>query len=401
MKILYVATGNGLNPAIGGSLGRSIEIASRLKRAGQEIYFLTTSGGFRACRDKGLDARYYLLPAALFRKEEQGMGDRMLAYIISTTAAFWKIRRLPACDIVYSDSDYFCDVIPAILYKLNKKAKWAAISHHRITTAGGKTGLNLINRLSSGLQRWSYSLFKKYADGVLVCDSAMGEEIAACLTAIGIPPVDIHRVTNGADLKYIQQLPPQKKTYDACFVGGLRPNKGIYDIVPIWAKVAEKKPGALLVVAGGGMKEYEGDIRRRVRKSGLEENIRLLGPVPHPEGIKTMQRSRIFISPSYQEGFGTAVCEALACGLQVVAYDLPVYRSCFGKAITTVPVGDVDGFAAAVTRLCADGNEGDLLNREGLKVAAGYDWDKVAEEELGIFREIAAGRTRRGRGAES
>lgn len=389
MKILYIANGNGLNPAIGGSLGRSIEIASRLKKMGHEIYFLTTLGGYKACRTMSLDVHYYLLPASIFKRKETGLFDRAFAYIISTLSAFWIVPRLPKYDLVYSDSDYFCDVIPAVVYKKIKKAKWVAMTHHKIEVSKKKTRDFIISYLSSQLQLFSYFLFKKFADGIFVYKSHMGQAIVNYLVSKGVSPSKVYKVTNGVDLRFIQQVAVEEKIYDACFVGGLRPSKGIYDIVPIWKRVLEKRKDAVLVVVGGGLKEYENEIKSHIQKDGLNSQIKMVGAKSHEETIKIMKQSRVFISPSHEEGWGTAICEALACGLPVIAYDLFVYKGIFDNLIITVPLTNIQLFADAILHSFSKENLLKMKIEEKREVIASqYSWDKIADREAELFKEI-------------
>lgn len=72
-----------------------------------------------------------------------------------------------------------------------------------------------------------------------------------------------------------------------------------------------------------------------------------------PEDIASLYRSAAehggaFLSTSLMESFGYAVREALACGLRVVAYSLPVFKSVSNTNLTLVPIGDVHGMSAAI-----------------------------------------------------
>lgn len=388
MKILYIANGNGLNPDIGGSLCRSIEIAKRLKELGCQIHFLTTVGGYRACQNKKLDAYYHILSASILKKEESGLTDRVLAYIISTTAAFWVVPRLPKCDVVYSDSDYFCDTVPAVLYKKKNNSVWVAMTHHR-TKISRKSFRDLFISFFSFLaQLFSYFIFKKYSDLVFTYRSDMGKQIKEYLIKKGIPASHVKHVTNGVDLNFIQTIPERKKIYDACFVGGLRPNKGIYDIVPIWKEIVRRKKKALLILVGGGVKEYESYLRKQIKKEDLSSQVKMVGAKSHDKTIEIIKQSKIFISPSYEEGWGTAICEAMACKVPVVAYNLPVYRTVFEDSIKVVPLGAVSDFADAVLYYL---NNHDLCIKSGLKgynITLKYDWDKVAGDEFKLFNQV-------------
>ena len=190
------------------------------------------------------------------------------------------------------------------------------------------------------------------------------------------------------DLEFINSIKKQIKIYDACFIGGLRPSKGIYHIVPIWKKVVEKKKDALLIIVGGGLKDYEDELRSQINKEGLESNIKMLGAKNHDETLNILAKSKIFFSTSNEEGWGIAISEALAFGLPVVAWDLPVYRTLFPKGVVKVPIGDVQQFSESVLDLLADKNNYEKVSKNSREIVSAYDWDDIAIREMGLFQTI-------------
>jgi len=385
MKVAIIANGNGLNPSIGGSLKRTIEIAKRFRKMGHEVHFLTTIGGYKACQSEKLNAYYYIFPASILKKEERHIFDRILAYLISTMSFFLRLRNLPKCDVVCTDSDYFCDTLPAMMYKRINNAQWVAISHHLISISWLNTRDFIVTFLSKALQLFSFLLFKGYADKVLVYNSEAGDKIKNQLTKIGIPHHKIFYVNNGVDIELIDSIKPLNVKFDACFIGGLRPSKGLYDIVPIWEKVTLKIK-AKLVVVGGGLPEYENYLKEQIKVKKLNNYILLVGAKSHEEAIKILKASKIFFFPSHEEGWGIVICEALACKKPIVAYDLPVYKRPFGDSIFYVPRWNVTAFAEKVIEVLKQGNL-DEIGEKNYNVALKYSWDRIAEEELNIINK--------------
>lgn len=390
IKIMYIANGNGLSDKIGGSLRRSIEIAKRLQQKGCEIHFLTTIGGYKVCTREGLKAKYYILPASIWKKKENSLMDRLWSYIITTITAFFRVSKLPRCNIVYSDSDYFCDTIPAVLYKKTSGVLWIAMTHHRIEVTKKRFRDFVISFLSSKVQSFSYILFKMYADKILVLRTDMGNIIRNCLISKGASLNKIEFTKNGVNLEILSSVDVQKK-YDACFLGGLRPNKGLYDIVPIWKEVCKKRKDATLLLIGYIDHVYKKDLEKEINKNNLNKNIRILGFLEEKEKIRNLKMSKVFVFPSHEEGFGIAVLEAMACGLPVVVYDLPVYRI-YGENVLRVPVGDINQFAEAVIRLLDDEDLRNNLALECQKFIQKYDWNKVVEEDLKVLKSIMGGK---------
>jgi|Deesub1362B_J571_1020462.scaffolds.fasta_scaffold00505_8 glycosyltransferase involved in cell wall biosynthesis len=385
LKILYIVNGNGLSDKLGGSLRRTIEIAKKFKEKGIETYILTTMGGFKACKKFGMNANYYILPSHIWKNKEDTIFDRIISYLISTLFSFIFIPKLPKVDVVYTDSDYFCDIIPALLYKIKyKNTKWIAMIHHKISVKKNTPFSFVTTCLSSILQKLDWLIIKKFADNVFLLKTDMGKKIAKELNV----PEKISFVLNGVDLNIIGSIKVKDKTYDACFLGGLRPNKGLYDIVPIWREVCKYKSDAKLIIIGHIDPVYKRYLEKEIKKYNLEKNIISIGFVKEDDKIKYMKRSRVFIFPSHEEGFGMAILEAMACELPVVAFDLPTYDDIFKKGLIKISNKDIIIFANIIIELLKNENKRIMLAKDAKKFVREYDWYKIAEREKRIIKML-------------
>ena len=95
-----------------------------------------------------------------------------------------------------------------------------------------------------------------------------------------------------------------------------------------------------------------------------------------------MSGARLFLAPSYEEGWGIAVAEALASGLPVVGYRLPILDEVFGSAYEGVAVGDVKALATAMQRLLEDDEAAAKASATARAAVARYDLATIASEEL-------------------
>jgi glycosyltransferase involved in cell wall biosynthesis len=73
-------------------------------------------------------------------------------------------------------------------------------------------------------------------------------------------------------------------------------------------------------------------------------NIQLAGFISEEEKIVLLKKSACFFFPSYEEGWGIALAEALYCECRCLCYQLPHYQSIFDDFPAYVRLGDPEDF---------------------------------------------------------
>jgi glycosyltransferase involved in cell wall biosynthesis len=95
------------------------------------------------------------------------------------------------------------------------------------------------------------------------------------------------------------------------------------------------------------------------------------------------------IVPSYWEGFGWPVVEALACGAPTVISSCePLLEAAAGAALSA-PADDPAAHAAAVERIWASASLREELRQRGFERARSLTWDRTAAEYSALYRRIA------------
>ena len=159
---------------------------------------------------------------------------------------------------------------------------------------------------------------------------------------------------------------------------GVRPNKGLHDIIPIWERVQKLRPGTTLTLMGGMSGEAEVVKEIAARKLPITVFKPANGFLPAADYYAKIKEAKILFAPSHEEGWGIAVCEAMAAGLPVVAYDLPAYQKIYRSAYKAIPCYDFDAFAKAIVQALDDPSEFARLQSLGTACAAQYDWNAIA-----------------------
>lgn len=387
MQVVWLLNGCGLEAgSITGSPIRFQAISSRWQRLekGPEQTLVTTSGGQQMLRNMACELPIVRLPASFMLKREPFKAFRLWSYLVTAGAAMLRPRRLPQGDCAITVSDYFCDIVPALLMKRRQPGlRWIAWIHHKELAPSERPGNRLVNEVTWRLQAWSFRRIARHADQAWVYDSDAGDEIARKLQALGMAKERICKMRNGIDLSEIRRVAEPLKRVDAVMIG-VRPNKGAFDIVPVWKEVQRLRPGTTLRLMGGMAGESE--VTEQLKREGLDAVVEVFKPdggwLPAERFFAKVKEARLLFAPSHEEGWGIALCEAMACGLPVVAYDLPVYRRVYGEALATIQEGDHRAFAETLCRVLDDAAEFTRLAEGGQRCAAKYDWDEVAQEDL-------------------
>ena len=386
-SILWILNGCGLEGrGITGGPVRFHEVSKRFAADGRVQHLLTTPGGKTMQTTLGCQLPMTVVPASLLLRSEPCRPFRFWSYLV--TSILWRFRasKLPKSDVLITVSDYFCDIIPALALKRRTGAKWIAWIHHCETDPKERPGNRLVNELTYRMQRWSFKRIAAHADSAWINDTLAGDEIERRLLALGMPKSRIRRMQNGIDLSAIQSATPIEQSNnpnnqtipsDAVMIG-VRPNKGLHDIIPIWQMVNKLRPGTTLTLMGGMSGEAE--VVKEIER--LKLPITVFKPengfLPAADYYAKIKEAKILFAPSHEEGWGIAVCEAMAAGLPVIAYDLPAYRKIYPGAYAAVPCFDQAMFAHAVARILNDPAEYDRLQNLGRICASQYDWNAIA-----------------------
>jgi glycosyltransferase involved in cell wall biosynthesis len=159
-------------------------------------------------------------------------------------------------------------------------------------------------------------------------------------------------------------------------VGTLEPRKNLGRLVDAFQRAALN--GTRLLVTGqrgwGNVEPVGG-------------NVQWLGFVPDEELARLYRGARCVAYVSAYEGFGLPVLEAMACGAPVVTASTGATREVAGEAAVLVDPEDDDAIAAGLVEAI---DRADELRERGLQRARAFDWKRVAQQTVDVYREVAA-----------
>ena len=164
---------------------------------------------------------------------------------------------------------------------------------------------------------------------------------------------------NFPNLRYFPEPQMVEKKFDLVYRGGLSERAGTFVLLKAMRLLKERgTPVRLLMFGYADNKQTEQMVRDSVLSMGIEKLVTLQGVIPHDDMAATLCQARIAVCPlqripKFLNNIPVKVFESWACGLPVIATDLPPIRPFFGATPygALVKPGDAYGLANAVARM--------------------------------------------------
>jgi glycosyltransferase involved in cell wall biosynthesis len=173
-------------------------------------------------------------------------------------------------------------------------------------------------------------------------------------------------------------------------VGDLQPRKNQIGLIRAFARLVRAYPQLKHNLVLAGKETWFADrVHQAARESGVADRIQFFGFVSDPDLLQLYNACDLFVFPSFYEGFGLPVLEAMACGRAVVCSSTSALPEVVdGAAILCDPYA-VDEIVRAIADLLLDSELRGRMERLGSQRAAHFSWQRTAQRTLEVFHEVA------------
>ena len=332
-------------PTYGGSGVVATELGIELAARGHEVHFITYRQPFRLTgRERGIS--YHEVPVPSYPLFEYPPYDLALATRMSEVGEYYELDLLHVHYAIPHS-------VSALLARQMLAARGRKLPF--VTTLHG-TDITLVGQDRSYLPVTRFAI--EESDGVTAISAYLRDETEREF-GVGRPIEVVPNFVN-CDL-YVPLGVEERAAGRARFapshsklllhLSNFRPVKRVRDVVEVFARVANELDAHLLMVGDGPERS---NAEYRVHELGLQGRVHFLGK--QDEVHRLLPLADLMLMPSQLEAFGLAALEAAACRVPTIATRQGGVPELITDGVNgrLLPVGDVEGMAAAAVSLLQD-----------------------------------------------
>ncbi|HVT92458.1 MAG TPA: glycosyltransferase family 1 protein [Bryobacteraceae bacterium] len=202
-----------------------------------------------------------------------------------------------------------------------------------------------------------------------------------------IDPERIETIHSGVPSAYFDAAPaPAAKPY-VLFVGTIEPRKNIETLLDAWMalKPSLRQEYDLLLAGPTGWRSES----TMARLAGGLPGVRHAGYVPEKDLPGLTAGATVFAYPSFYEGFGFPVAQAMAARVPVLTSSTSCLPEIAGEGALFADPRSVSGIASALDRMLTSPSLREDLARKGRSRAEHYRWERCASESIQFFERAA------------
>ncbi|MDD3904273.1 MAG: glycosyltransferase family 1 protein, partial [Sphaerochaeta sp.] len=166
------------------------------------------------------------------------------------------------------------------------------------------------------------------------------------------------------------------------------PGKNHVNLIKAFELFQDGADKAYSLVLPGPDKERSEEIHAVANASRYASSIKFLGFVATEDVPNLYRGAALFVLPSYFEGFGLPVLEAMSCGVPVITSDAASLPEVSGSLSPHFDPDDPVAMKEAIVAVLSDEKKRKVLATKGVAWAQKFSWDRTVQETLEIFSRI-------------
>lgn len=170
-------------------------------------------------------------------------------------------------------------------------------------------------------------------------------------------------------------------------VGQYVPYKNHEGALRIFAEACRNREDTSLVFVQRLSRNAEG-LQTLAASLGIADRVHFLEAVDDAKLVALYAAADCLLHPSFCEGFGLPLLEAMACGCPVIASDRSAMPEVLGGAGLLAAVNDTRAMARALRRVLDEPDLAEIMRSAGLARASAFSWKRFAVQNMAVYQGI-------------
>ena len=326
-----------------------------------------------------------------------GPGDHPSSFVASMTS------RGVDCDVISMRNDFDPLLLPRLVQFIRghpTELVHAHLIHADLygTLAARLAGVPAVVSTKHGYNPWRakrfYACLDRWAsfsqDRIITISDALGRWL---VEVEGLRPEKLSTIHYALERDHFRSSVPVELSLEVSHpvigtISRLIPQKGVHVLLEAFAACTRNHRSISLVVVGDGPERS--NLENLAQKLGMNNRVHFLGY--RSDVNKILPQFDIFTLPSFGEGFGLVLLEAMACGKAVVATDVMSIPEIVqqGKSGLLVPAQDVSALAEALDTLIANPELRDQLGKAGFqRLKREFTVERMVRKTVEVYQEAS------------
>lgn len=172
-------------------------------------------------------------------------------------------------------------------------------------------------------------------------------------------------------------------------VGTIEPRKNISNLIAAFGRYL-KAPGRddlTLVIAGKKGWDYQNCYNKAIELN-LKEKVIFCDYVSDEDLVVLYNFAEVFVYPSFYEGFGLPVLEAMSCGAPVICSNASSLPEIAGDAALFIDPDSIDSIKGALINVLDNKETKTSLSKKSIGQSKKFSWGKTAAETIAVYKKV-------------
>ena len=204
-------------------------------------------------------------------------------------------------------------------------------------------------------------------------------------------PSHFKPIEDETELRKIREIYGIERDY-ILSVSSIQPRKNLIRLIEAYSCLRGLRPEGKLpqLILVGKRGWLDNETFRAAQRHSANNDIAFTGYVAENDLSALYSGATCFVYPSFFEGFGLPVLEAMQCGAPVIAGNRTSIPEVVGKAGLLFDPFDTNSLVQALTRVLDDSEYRAALRIQGLERAREFDWKQTARMTLQAYEKAVA-----------